>query len=118
MARGTFFAMTTSTAELSPQSQNALKYVAHAVVLALWFTAGCVFGLRQLFLEHGLGVSVSYWLWFTGFVAVSTFLTRFVKSAVGVLAVHAGLALALSLLPTAMPFGLLRAGYDLLLTGS
>lgn len=105
--------MTTST--LSDDSRSALKYATHGLVLFVWFGAGCVLALTQLFGTHALADSVNYWLWFAGLVALTTFLIRFTKSAVAVLAIHAAVALALNLIPTAMPFGLLRAGYDLLL---
>jgi len=41
---------------------------------------------------------------------------RFVKSAVVVLIVHAAFALLLNLIPTTMPWSMLRAGYDLLVS--
>ena len=80
--------------------------------------AGGVFTLQQMFAQHGLGTSVNYWLWFVGYVAVSSAPLRLFRSALPVLGLHAGLAMVLNLLPTTMPFAMLRAGYDLLLTRS
>ena len=110
--------MTNQTSTLSPQSQNTLKYVAHAVVLGLWLSVGAVFALQQVFAQHGLGTMLNYWLWFAGYAAVSTLAVRFVKSGVGALLVHAALAIGLNLLPDSGPLAMLRAGYDLLLTRS
>ena len=103
---------------LASQSTNTLKYVAHGVALLLWFAAGAVFSLQQVFAAHGLGVTMNYWLWFTGFAAVSTFAVRFTKSAVAAMGVHAALAVVLNLIPTTMPWAMLRAGYDLLINRS
>lgn len=110
--------MTNETSTLSPKSQHALKYVAHVVVLGLWLSVGSVFALQQVFAEHGLGTMLNYWLWFAGYAAVSTLAVRFVKSGVAALLVHAGLVIALNLIPTSAPWAMLRAGYDLLLTRS
>jgi hypothetical protein len=110
--------MNAPNSSLSPQSQSTLKYVAHVGVLGLWLVAGGVFTLQQMFAQHGLGTSVNYWLWFIGYVAVSSAPLRLFRSALPVLGLHAGLAMVLNLLPTTMPFAMLRAGYDLLLTRS
>lgn len=110
--------MTDTTQPLSPQSQATLKYVAHGTVLLVWLTAGALLALQQVFAAHGLGVMLNFGLWFIGYAAVSTLLVRLVRSAVVVLLVHAGLAVVLNLIPTTMPFAMLRAGYDLLLTRS
>ena len=110
--------MTNQTSTLSPQSQNTLKYVAHAVVLGLWLSVGAVFALQQVFAQHGLGTTLNYWLWFAGYAAVSTLAVRVVKSGVGALLMHAALAIGLNLLPDSGPLAMLRAGYDLLLTRS
>lgn len=118
MRRRTVLTMTNETSTLSPQSKKTLKYVAHLVVLGLWFSVGVIFALQQVFAQHGLGTMLNYWLWFAGYAAVSTLAVRFVKSGVSALLVHAGLAIALNLLPDTGPLAMLRAGYDLLLTRS
>ncbi|MGV3619218.1 MAG: hypothetical protein ACO1OB_00295 [Archangium sp.] len=107
--------MTTTNAVLSEDSRNSLKYVAHLLVLGLWLIAGGIFSLQQMFAAHGLGATLNFWLWFVGYVAVSSLPLKLFRSPMAVMALHAGLAIGLNLLPTSMPFGLLRAGYDLLL---
>jgi|APLak6261678615_1056124.scaffolds.fasta_scaffold06059_2 hypothetical protein len=103
----------TTTPSSTPQT---VKYLAHGAVLGLWVIAGLVFTFTQLFASQGLGATVNYWLWFVGFAGVTTLAVRFVKSAVVVLIVHAAFALLLNLIPTTMPWSMLRAGYDLLVS--
>lgn len=99
----------------NPSAQTG-KFLAHGAVLGLWVIAGLIFTVTQLFASKGLGATVNYWLWFVGFTGVTTLAVRFVKSAVVVLIVHAAFALLLNLIPTSMPWSMLRAGYDLLVS--
>ena len=93
---------------------NALKNVAHFVVLLFWIALGVLFSFSSVFTHHEVMPVLSFWLWFAGFVAVTTAVVRQVNSALGALATHAAIFILLNLIPTSFPFSLLRLGYDLL----
>jgi hypothetical protein len=99
---------------------NAMKNLAHAVVLLGWTVAGVLFSLKALFgdaagtLGQAILATGGYWLWFAGLAAVTTVAIQKLKSPLGALALHAGLYVFLSLLPRFAPFGWLRLGLDLL----
>jgi hypothetical protein len=96
---------------------NATKNLAHLAVLALWAVAGAWFSMRCLFgtdVHPGMLAALSYWLWFGGLTAVTSFGVSRLASATGALTLHAAAFLGMSLLPRVLPLSLLRLGLDLL----
>ncbi len=98
-------------------TMNALKNVTHAAILAIWAVAGLLFTFSSVFgVAHALGPVLIYWLWFAGFVAVtSAVVTRF-KGPIAALATHGAALVVLAAIPKVFPLSLLRVGYDLLMS--
>jgi hypothetical protein len=92
---------------------NALKNATHLAVLAVFVVLGLLFSLKTLFLPALLPV-VLFWAWFAGYSAFTTFLAHQFKNPLSAAAVHGATILGLTLVPHAMPFGVLRMGLDLL----
>lgn len=92
---------------------NAMKNATHFAILALWLVLGILFTLKCLFIPALLPI-LHFWLWLLGYAAFTTFLANQFKSPLGALGTHAVTLFVLLLLPTTMPFSLVRAGVDLL----
>ena len=92
---------------------NAMKNLAHLIVLGVLAVAGVLFSLKVLF-AGGLVAALLFWAWFGGFPAVTSFLADKFKSPIGALLSHGGVILFVSLMPKVMPFSVLRLGIDLL----
>lgn len=97
---------------------QALKNLTNAAVLATWALFGLALTVKLVFgpaASFGALVTVGgWWLWFIVLAAVATWLVGRFESALGALAVHAGLLLALGALPAFGPFLFVRFGLDVL----
>jgi hypothetical protein len=97
---------------------KGLRNVAHAAVLALWAVTGLLFTLKVVFgagpFLPGLLTGVSWWLWFAGLAAVTTFLVTRWEKPLAALLVHSGAFVFLAMLPREFPLSVLRLGLDLL----
>lgn len=96
---------------------NAKRNLAHGVVLAAWGLAGALFTFKCLFVTpsvHSLGVSLSFWLWFAGFAAVTTWVASLFEKAWAALLVHGLAFVVLNAVPLVFPLSLTRLGLDLL----
>ncbi len=97
---------------------NAKRNLAHGVVLAMWGMAGVVFTFKCLFgapSVHSVGLALSFWLWFAGFAALTTWAVSALEKAWAALLVHSAAFLALGAVPMVFPLSLARLGLDLLL---
>jgi hypothetical protein len=99
-------------------AMQALRNLTNAAVLAVWALLGIAFTLRLVF-RPGASVGAlasagGWWLWFAALAVVATWLVGKLESALGALAVHAGLVLVLGLLPAFGPFAYVRFGFDAL----
>lgn len=97
---------------------NAMKNLIHGGILAVWALLGLTFTLRCLF-GPGAGMATlldagSWWLWFAGFVGVTTAAVARFRAAVAPLILHGAALIALHLIPRLFPLSLLRLGIDLL----
>jgi hypothetical protein len=94
---------------------KATKNLVHALVLGTWALLGVWLTLKGLVGAGGLTVlsAIGFWLWLGGLAAVTSLLVAKVESAIGALAVHATAFFCLSLLPSTLPFSVLRLGLDL-----
>src|SRR5579863_5027926 len=100
-----------AAATTKEDEMNALRNLMHMAVLAIWALMGSSLTLKALF---GAGASLpsfwmaaSWWIWFAGLAALTTWLVARWKSAVAALAVHAAVLLVLMALPRYLPFSLL-----------
>ena len=94
---------------------KALGNAVHLAVLALWAVLGVLFTLKSLFVLGALVPVLAFWLWFGGFAALTSLVTRSFEGPVAALLTHAGAFVGLSMVPRVFPFALLRVGLDLLL---
>ena len=92
---------------------NAMKNASHLAILAVWVVLGILFSVKTLFLPAFLPVLL-FWAWFAGYTAFTTFMSQQFKNPLASAGVHGATLLALTLVPKAMPFGVLRLGLDLL----
>lgn len=92
---------------------NAMKNLAHLIVLGVLAVAGVLFSLKVLF-AGGLVAALLFWAWFAGYAALTSWVTSGFKSPLGALATHGAVLLVLSMLPRFAPFSALRFGLDLL----
>lgn len=92
---------------------NAMKNLAHLIVLAVLALAGVLFSLK-LFFAGGFLAALLFWAWFAGYAALTSWVTSNFKSPLGALATHGAVLLVLSLLPRVAPFSALRFGLDVL----
>ncbi len=96
---------------------TAFKNLTHGIALVVWAIPGVLLTFGALFgggaLIHNLAVAGTYWLWFGGIVALTTWLVTQFKVGWASLAVHAATFLFLSALPHAVPYAWLRLGLDL-----
>lgn len=93
---------------------NAFKNLTHATILGIWAVAGLAFTFSSVFGAAALGPALIFWLWFAGFVAVTSFVVTKLEGPIGALATHGGALIVLTLIPRVFPMSLLRVGYDLL----
>ena len=93
---------------------KATKNLAHFAILGLWGIFGVVVILNTLTGSLSVGLGLGYWLWLAGFGVLTTVGVAKVESALGALAVHAGILFVLTLLSARLPLGFLRLGIDLL----
>jgi len=93
---------------------NAMKNLAHYVVLAVLAIAGVLFSLKILF-AGAFVPALFFWAWFAGYAALTSFITSNFKSPLGALATHGVVLLVLSMLPRFAPFSALRLGLDVLI---
>lgn len=92
---------------------NAMKNLAHMIVLGVLAVAGVLFSLK-LFFAGGFVAALLFWAWFAGYAAVTSWVTSNFKSPIGALATHGVTLLVLSMLPRFAPFSALRFGLDVL----
>lgn len=98
------------------KTMNALKNVTHSAVLGIWALAGLLFTFSSVFgVAHALGPPLIFWLWFAGFVAVTSMVVGKFKGPLAALATHGAALVVLSVIPRVFPLSLLRVGYDLLI---
>jgi hypothetical protein len=91
-----------------------MRNAVHFLLLSGWGLLGVVFTLHGLGTLGGLLAAGTYWLWLLGFAALtSVVVVRFATAGAAVL-VHAGVLLALALVPRLFPASLLRFGLDVL----
>lgn len=96
---------------------NAMRNLLHGVILAIWALMGVALTLKCLFggpILAGMFTAGTWWLWFGGFVALTTIVVRSFQQAVAPLLVHAGALILLLAIPRVFPLNLLRLGVDLL----
>jgi hypothetical protein len=93
---------------------HALKNLTHAAILGIWAIAGLCFSVSSLFGAAALGPVLIFWLWFAGFVALTSKVVSKFDTAIGALATHGAALVVLSVIPRVFPLSLLRAGYDLI----
>ena|SRR5215813_4894081 len=96
---------------MSPQPA---KNLVHGLLLAAWAVLGVLLTLGALVHPAALLGAGAFWLWFVGFALATTVLVAKTGTPLGVLAVHGGLLLVMSLVPRIFPLSLLRAGLDVL----
>jgi len=95
---------------------NALKNLTHSAILGIWAVAGLLFTFTSLFgVAHALGPVLVFWLWFAGFVALTSMVVKKFDGPIAALATHGAALVVLSVIPKVFPLSLLRAGYDLLI---
>jgi hypothetical protein len=94
---------------------NAMKNTAHAAILALWAVAGLLFSIKVLFgAAPALLLVLSFWAWFAGFLALTSWVVGKLKGPLPAIGTHAAAFFVLHLIPKVLPFSLLRLGLDLL----
>ena len=64
---------------------NAMKNLAHLIVLGVLAVAGVLFSLKVLF-AGGLVAALLFWAWFAGYAALTSWVTSGFKSPLGALA--------------------------------
>ena len=90
------------------------RNLVHGLLLAVWAAVGVMATLSALAHPASLLGAGAFWLLFVGFAVATTVLVARTGTPLGVLLVHAGLLLALALVPRVFPLSLLRAGLDVL----
>ena len=91
-----------------------MRNAVHFLLLTGWGLLGVVFTLHSLGTLGGLLAAGTYWLWLLGFAALtSVVVVRFATPGAAIL-VHAGVLLALALVPRLFPASLLSLGLDVL----
>ncbi len=95
-----------------------MRNAIHLLLLAGWVLLGLVFTLKCLGSPAGLATGLlaagSFWLWLLSFAALTTVAISRLATPLSAVAVHAGLVVALALLPRAFPLSLMRFGLDVL----
>ena len=95
---------------------NAMKNAAHIAILTIWAVAGALFSLKIVLAAGPVAVIpiLSFWAWFAGFAALTTYVVKQIKNPLATIGIHAAAVFVMQLLPKAIPFSLLRLGVDLL----
>jgi hypothetical protein len=92
---------------------KAFKNLTHGTILGMWLVAGLIFSVQTL-LGGALGPALVFWLWFAGFVGVTSFVVSRFDGPIGALCTHGAALAILTVIPRVFPLSLLRVGYDLI----
>ena len=93
---------------------KGMKNAVHLGILGVWAVLGAMLSIKLAFGAFALLTPLAFWLWFAGFVAVTTVVVKKFEGPLAALGVHAAAFGVLHLIPRVFPLDLLRLGLDFL----